>query len=34
MKTEQSKSSLNFVDGASDIPSSYALEATSVQPYE
>ena len=34
MKTEQGKSSLNFVDGASDIPSSYALEATSVQPYE
>ena len=34
MKTEQSKSSLNFVDGASDIPSSYALEATSVKPYE
>ena len=34
MKTEQSTSSLNFVDGASDIPSSYALEATSVELYE
>ncbi len=34
MKTEQSKSSLNFVDGASDIPSSYALDATSVELYE
>ena len=34
MKTEQSQSSLNLVDGASDIPSSYALEAISVEPYE
>lgn len=34
MKTERSQSNLNFVDGASDIPSSYALEAVSVEPYE
>ncbi len=34
MKTEQSQSSLNFVDGSSGIPSSYALEATSIEPYE
>ena len=34
MKTEQSQSNLNFVDGSSNIPSSYALEAISVEPYE
>jgi hypothetical protein len=34
IKTEKSESSLNFVDGASNIPSSYALEAMSVTPYE
>jgi len=34
MKTEPSQSSLNLVDGSSDIPSSYALEAISVEPYE
>ena len=34
MKTERSQSNLNFVDGSSDIPSSYALEAISVEPYE
>ena len=34
MKSEQTKSNLNFVDGASDIPSSYALDATSIKPYE
>ena len=34
MKTEQSQSNLNFIDGSSDIPSSYALEAISVEPYE
>jgi uncharacterized protein len=34
MKTEQNLSSLNLVDGSSDIPSSYALEAISVEPYE
>ncbi len=34
MKTEQSQSSLNLVDGSSRIPSSYALEAISVEPYE
>lgn len=34
MQSEQSKSSLNFIDGASDIPSSYALDATSIKPYE
>jgi hypothetical protein len=34
MKAEQVQSSLSFVDGASDIPSAYALEAISVEPYE
>jgi hypothetical protein len=34
MKTEQTQASLNFIDGASDIPSAYALEAISVEPYE
>ena len=34
MKTEQSQSDLSFVDGSSNIPSSYALEAISVEPYE
>lgn len=34
MQSEQSNSSLNFIDGASDIPSSYALDATSIKPYE
>lgn len=34
MQSEQSKSSLNFIDGASDIPSSYLLDATSIKPYE
>ena len=34
MKTEQSKSSLSLIDGSSDIPSSYALEAESIEPYE
>lgn len=34
MKTEQSQSSLNLVDGSSIVPSSYSLEAISVEPYE
>jgi len=34
MKTEQSQADLNFIDGSSNIPSSYALEAESVEPYE
>ncbi len=34
MKTEETKSNLNYVDGAADIPSSYAMDATEVQPYE
>ena len=34
MQSEQSKSNLNFIDGASDIPSSYLLDATSIKPYE
>ena len=34
MKTEQSQSNLNYVDGSSNIASSYALEALSVEPYE
>ena len=34
MRAEQVQSNLSFVDGASDIPSAYVLEATSVEPYE
>jgi len=34
MKTEQSQANLEFIDGSSDIPSSYTLEAESVEPYE
>jgi len=34
MKTEQSESNLNFIDGSSGIPSSYTLEAISIEPYE
>ena len=34
IRTEQSESTLNYVDGASDIPSAYALEAVSITPYE
>jgi len=34
MKSERRKSSLNYVDGASDIPSAYTLDAISVKPYE
>jgi hypothetical protein len=34
MKTERVESSLSFVDGSSDIPSSYTLEASTVTPYE
>jgi hypothetical protein len=34
MKTEQTQANLDFIDGASDIPSAYALEAISVEPYE
>ena len=34
MRTERSDSSLSFVDGSSDIPSAYALDASSVTPYE
>lgn len=34
MKTEQTQANLNFIDGASDIPSAYSLEAISVEPYE
>jgi len=34
MKLERRESSLNYVDGAADIPSAYALDAISVKPYE
>ncbi len=34
MKTEQSQSNLSFIDGSSGIPSSYALEAISIETYE
>ncbi|MBT8434937.1 MAG: DUF3299 domain-containing protein [Gammaproteobacteria bacterium] len=34
MKTEQSQSNLEFIDGSSDIPSAYTLQAESVKPYE
>ena len=34
MKTEQTQTNLSFIDGSSNIPSAYALEAISVEPYE
>jgi len=34
MKNEKNESSLNYVDGSSEIPSSYTLEATTVESYE
>ena len=34
MKVERGQANLDFVDGSSDIPVSYALEASSVEPYE
>lgn len=34
MKTEQTQTNLSFIDGSSNIPSAYALEAVSVEPYE
>ncbi len=34
LKNERTESSLSYVDGSSNIPSSYALEATSVEAYE
>jgi hypothetical protein len=34
MQTEQSQSNLSFVDGASNIPSAYSLEANTIEPYE
>jgi hypothetical protein len=34
LKNERSESSLNYIDGSSNIPSSYSLEAISVEPYQ
>ncbi len=34
MRTEQTSSSLSYVDGTSDIPSAYRLDAVTVEPYE
>lgn len=34
LKNERSESSLSYVDGSSNIPSSYTLEASSVEAYE
>ena len=34
IKNERGESNLNYVDGSSDIPSTYALDATVVEPYE
>ncbi|MGI9317742.1 MAG: DUF3299 domain-containing protein [bacterium] len=34
MTTEQYQSNLSFVDGASNVPSAYSLEADTVEPYE
>jgi hypothetical protein len=34
LKNERSESSLNYIDGSSNIPSSYSLNATTVEPYE
>ena len=34
MKVERGQANLDFVDGTSDIPTAYTLEASSVEPYE
>lgn len=34
LKNERGESSLNYIDGSSNIPSSYSLDATVVEPYE
>ncbi len=34
LRTEQVSSSLNYVDGTSDVPSAYRMDALTVEPYE
>ena len=34
LKNERGESSLNYIDGSSNIPSSYSLDATVVERYE
>ncbi len=34
MRTEQVRSSLNYVDGTSDVPSAYRMDAVTIEPYE
>ena len=34
IRSENNNANLSFVDGASDVPSGYALDASSVKPYE
>lgn len=34
LKTEKTSSTLSLVDGSGDIPSSYVLEASNIEPYE
>ena len=34
LRSEKANVNLNYVDGASEVPSSYALKADSVKPYE
>lgn len=34
MRTEQTRSNLSYVDGTSDVPSAYRMEAMTIEPYE
>jgi hypothetical protein len=34
LKNERGESNLNYIDGSSNIPSSYSLDATTIEPYE
>ncbi len=34
MRTEQTRSNLDYVDGSSDVPSAYRMDAVTVEPYE
>ena len=34
MRTEQTRSNLDYVDGSSDVPSAYRMDAVTVDPYE
>ena len=34
MRTEQTRANLEYVDGSSDVPSAYRMDAQTVEPYE